>query len=242
MRFRAAVDNAIFQKSIDHLIKNTSAQESIYFLFTEDCSIFYTEAMFGQISVFNSIDLSSKHIYKDAQCIGIQIKQPVLQKMAAKFKPFDTFELILVKGPKLKCFYNQYTFTCEVDLLHPTTFRDESEFPECLKFKLPDLRNYTTVLSTLGNQVKISVGNCLKLEQSEPESQTTISLPIEIIELHQDNSAIITATVLSSALARLFKSPIENSIGCLSEDFFGLCVDLPNHGWLLISLDTIAAV
>ena len=239
MKLCGTFNNSVFQKSVDYIIKNTLPCEIITLLFTNDQIIFYSEAIYGQLHVCNIQELESRHEFQSNPSIGISLKQSVLHKLSLKMKPFEFFEFVLLKGPKIKFFSHQYSFLCLVELVHPSQYRNEVNVPSALKFKLPDLKQYVDVLSNLGATVTISVAEYLILEQIECGSNLCIKLPIEIVELqlHSDNTFRIT--VHSNALSKLFKAQVENSVGCINNDFFGIYIQLPNNGWMILCLDTL---
>ena len=239
MKLGGSFNNSFFQKSIDFIVKNTVANENITFVFTEECTIFYTEGLYGQLQVLNNLEIKSGQTHQSNPCVGILIKQSILQKLASKMKPFDTFEFLLVKGPKLKFYSHQYSFVCQVELVHQNQFRAEVNVPAALKFKLPDLKKYANVLSSLGETVTISLGDYMMLEQNEPGSKLCIKIRVEILELYENNGNPLRITVHTKALAKLFKSNLDHSVGCITQDFFGVYVQLPNDGWMILSLDTL---
>eukprot|EP00835_Amoeboradix_gromovi_P003152 NODE_198_length_15297_cov_0.486182.p8 type:complete len:269 gc:universal NODE_198_length_15297_cov_0.486182:9888-10694(+) len=239
MKLQGTINNGNFKKTMDFIVKNTSSTEDITLLFTNDCTIFYSEAIYGQLQITQSFVLESRHEYKSNPCIGVHLKQSTLQKVASKMKSFSSFEFILVKGPKLKFYTHQFSFSCIVDLVHPDQYRNEVNVPVALKFKLPDLRQYADVLSNLGDSVTISVGDYLKIEQRGIGSQICIKLPIEVVELFGVVGQVVHVTVHSKALAKLFKSQVENSIGCINDEFFGIYIQLPSDGWMILCLDTL---
>ncbi len=239
MLLRGSISSVDFLKSIDYIFKNGTKLDDITLLFTKDSVVFYSDIIYGNLDVFSNLELKSKHQFNGVESIGITMKLEMLNNVALKMKGFESFELMLIKGPKMKFYTHQFYLTCEVELLHPSSYRNEMCVPTALKFKLPDLKKYVGVLASTGDFVVISVGDYLMMEQEDNGMSICIKLAIEIVELQSNEGNVFKVIVPSTALHKLFKSHAENSIGCISKDFFGIYILLPKEGWMILSINTI---